>query len=141
MGFVHYNQVVVLGVANFVETAGSYDARVLEIDLANGVIPSLHERGWHDEERRRVMTGDVAVGVVKALGDKRCDEGFAEANDVGEKEAAVPLKFGEAVADGITLISEFLETRGQVFKNAGVVLNGGAEIFGEEFDEEIVRRE
>jgi hypothetical protein len=141
MSLVHHDEIIVLGMADLVQTAGGDDPGILEIDLSDGVSPVSHEGGRHDEERRGVMIGDVAVGVVKALGNERGDEGFAKADDVGEEEAAVAMQFSVTIAHGIRLIREFFEARRQILQDAGVVVNGGTKILGEEFDEEVVRGE
>lgn len=80
-------------------------------------------RGRDDDEGRGDVRGEV-VEIEKLLRDERGDDGFAEADDIGEEKAAVSAQEVEALVYGVDLIREPQETLGEIGDGAGIELDG-----------------
>ena len=71
--------------------------------------------------------------------DERGHERFPETHDIREEESIVPLEKSHALRHGIHLVAEPLEAFGEVICSVGIVVDGFAEILGQEFEIELVR--
>ena len=64
---------------------------------------------WRVARLRGCASGDVGNRCgSRIFCDSRCDDGFSQTDDIGEKEAAVFLEFKPPVIHGVSLVTEAL---------------------------------
>ena len=76
VGFVDDDEVVLFGVADFVEAAVGDDPDALETELVDGVAPAFLQCGRDDDEGLGEVDGEAVV-VEEFLGDEDGDDGLA----------------------------------------------------------------
>jgi len=140
MGLVNDDQVVALGVADLVQASVGDDADVVEVEKIARGLPVFLQGGRDDDQRVGAVIGE-AVLEEELPGDQGGDDGFPEADDIGEEETVVLLEQADTLSDGIYLIAQALEAFGQVFAGVRVVVDGFAEILGEQLIVELVGRD
>ena len=138
---INDDEVVFLRVADFVQAAVvQHPDCIIQSEPFHFRFPILPQRGRRDDEDARAVAGKPVV-VKEFFSDASRHDGFAQAHHVGEKKAAMLLELEPAVVHRVALVAQRLDAFRQIRLRVRVVVDGRAEVFGEEFDVEFKRRE